>query len=117
MLRDIRRRTNSTTTSILYADLYRAVTDLVVSPGRYGACPPLLSRVGERVANELTPASRPWLQVSGTGRWSCAVAAVAAAPTTSTWRRAGDEGVLGPVGVRLLGRGALHGGRAHSDFD
>ena len=41
MLRGLRRRrahpwSGTTTTSVVYADLYRAVTDLVVSPGRHG---------------------------------------------------------------------------------
>jgi hypothetical protein len=44
MLRGLRRRRRrrahsvATGTSVVYADLYRAVTDLVVSPGRHGTC-------------------------------------------------------------------------------
>jgi hypothetical protein len=42
MLRGLRRRrrahSGATGTSVVYADLYRAVTDLVVSPGRHGTC-------------------------------------------------------------------------------
>ena len=44
MLGDLRRAhsgSGTTTTSIVYADLYRAVTDIIVSPGRYGTCAPV----------------------------------------------------------------------------
>jgi len=44
MLGDLRRAhsgSGTTTTSIVYADLYRAVTDIIVSPSRYGTCTPV----------------------------------------------------------------------------
>ncbi|PVH32025.1 hypothetical protein PAHAL_9G294400 [Panicum hallii] len=72
-------------TAVVYADLYRAVTDLVVSP----------AKLQEQAAGRVLRRRRRRVQLR----------------RRRVLRRGGHCCVRRPVGVRLLGRGAFHGGR------